>query len=677
MSSILLAVTNVYNLIRGFFTFKLQRSLRFDGGSWLTRTPSSSVANTKVTVSLWFKRSKLAHDVLFTANSTGTTKTYAVLRSDGKMEVSYRDRDGGNRIIELVPTQRFNDLSAWHHMVLVFDANQTQNDRLKLYINGVRVTEFDTVYNTSTAPRLWLLRNVPHYIGALYYNGSVSSQFNGYMADIHVVNGASGTPPDHTAFGEFKENVWVPKQYTGSYGNNGFHLDFSQSATDDSSGNNNDFTAGGSLSGGSNGHDLVPDTPTNNFATLNPDVSTAGTSISNGALIVNHNSGSSTPASSTIGLPTSGKYYFEVILRGSGMIGMCNDSGTTDQFPGKTSNSFGIYPGRIYNNNSYTSITSWPNDNTDRTIGMAIDRSNGKMFFHVNGTWTQYGNPNSGGAGYSIPSTVLSGTIRPFVRSPHNSSTHVNFGQDHTFSGKVSAISSPHTDAKGRGEFRYAPPTGYLAVCAENLSSSQNVPIWPLTARPAFSVGQISTAPGSSTATTNVNLSSASGFDTYLAFVSSDGRTGWTDQGNYTQRYYADTFNGYSLAYFGTATTNVNWLGVIPKYSGLLVVPIKGRDYHSFSNSSINNKTPPAIAVNTGDVVVIALYLQDEYNPNVTPPSGYSLIGSVEGGVQSGKCASVFTAYKVITSSGTETPGAWTTNASGADVHFSQTIRLT
>ena len=193
----------------------------------------------------------------------------------------------------------------------------------------------------------------------------------------------------------------------------------------------------------------------------------------------------------------------------------------------------------------------------------------------------------------------------------------------------------------------------------------------------AFSVGQISTAPGSSTATTNVNLSSASGFDTYLAFVSSDGRTGWTDQGNYTQRYYADSFNGSSLAYFGTATTNVNWVGVIPKYSGLLVVPIKGRYYHSFSNSSTNNKTPPAIAVNTGDVVVIALYLQDEYNPTVTPPSGYSLIGSVEGGVQSDKCSSVFTAYKVITSSGTETPGAWTTNASGTDVHFSQTIRLT
>lgn len=488
MSSILLAVTNVYNLIRGFFTFKLQRSLRFDGGSWLTRTPSSSVANTKVTISLWFKRTKPGNrDSLIMANGTSSNGNFVEIRSDGKFEINFRDRGNNGNNTYLVTTQTFTDFSAWYHLVLVFDASQSQNDRAKLYINGQQVTQFDYATFPSTATRLWFLRSTPHHIGAIYYNNQIwpDGKSQCYMADIHVVNGASGTPPDHTAFGEFKQNVWVPKQYTGSYGNNGFHLDFSQSATDDSSGNNNDFTAGGTMSGGSNGHDLVPDTPTNNFATLNPAVGTAGSNLSNGALVV---SGNYKTAPSTIGVPTSGKYYSEIHLANLGMIGLCNSNGKTDTYPGATTNSFGLHNGSIYHNGSPTTITTWPADSTYRTIGMAIDRSNGKMFFHVNGTWTQYGDPDGGGAGYSIPSTVLNGTTFIFCRDGAESA-FLNFGQDHTFGGEASNMSSPHTDAKGRGEFRYAPPTGYLAVCADNLTAEGTVPTWPLTAFRPYTQG--------------------------------------------------------------------------------------------------------------------------------------------------------------------------------------------
>ena len=80
---------------------------------------------------------------------------------------------------------------------------------------------------------------------------------------------------------------------------------------------------------------------------------------------------------------------------------------------------------------------------------------------------------------------------------------------------------------------------------------------------------------------------------------------------------------------------------------------------------------------NAGDVLVVVLYTQDTLNPTISPPSGYTLLGRADGGTSAGANASVFAAAKLITSSRTEYPGSWTTNASGGNVHLSQTIRLT
>ena len=82
------------------------------------------------------------------------------------------------------------------------------------------------------------------------------------IAEVQLVDGQTLNATD---FGEFYNGVWVPKEYTGTYGNSGFHLDFADNSNlgNDVSGNNNDFTTHNL-----NTNHQLEDTPTNSFPHL-------------------------------------------------------------------------------------------------------------------------------------------------------------------------------------------------------------------------------------------------------------------------------------------------------------------------------------------------------------------------------------------------------------------------
>jgi hypothetical protein len=86
---------------------------------------------------------------------------------------------------------------------------------------------------------------------------------------VRLFNLIDGQALDPTSFGEFDSdtNIWKPIPYTGSFGTNGFYLEFKDSSAlgDDTSVNSNDFTVNNLTS-----IDQTTDTPTNNFATANP-----------------------------------------------------------------------------------------------------------------------------------------------------------------------------------------------------------------------------------------------------------------------------------------------------------------------------------------------------------------------------------------------------------------------
>ena len=289
-----------------FYPYTVDYSARFNqaDSSYMTWTPSGAGDSTQTfSFSFWFKRSDLGdRQFLFSWRTTSSDQVNLFINSDDTMKVYIND----NSVVdELVTTQVFRDTSAFYHVVFEVDTTQaTESDREKLWINGVRITDFST--------EQYVPQNATLNVGNasrrdLFARGWNSDEYwGGYMSQVAYTDGTAYTASD---FGEFKNGVWVPKDISGlTFGTNGFYLDFSNSAAlgTDVSGNGNNFTTSGLTS-----LDQMIDTPTNNFWTFPTMVSRVGqtgTTASEGNLRFvtdnsEHNLG--------LGLPTSGKWYFE------------------------------------------------------------------------------------------------------------------------------------------------------------------------------------------------------------------------------------------------------------------------------------------------------------------------------------------------------------------------------
>jgi len=228
----------------------------------LTKTPGSDGDRQKWTVNCWFKRGTLTDGMLF---SVGTYTRIQLSSNTIYVQVSNNDSTA-----HAIQTNRlFRDVSAWYMITVACDTTQgTAANRLKLYINGVAETSLAVdqrsaiTQNMSTATA----GQFEHRIG-----GRASDIFyDGYISEFNFIDGSQLAP---SSFGETNDNgVWIPKKYSGSYGTNGFHLEYKQTGTSanaagigaDTSGNGNHFTPTNLAA-----TDIGIDTPQNNYCTIN------------------------------------------------------------------------------------------------------------------------------------------------------------------------------------------------------------------------------------------------------------------------------------------------------------------------------------------------------------------------------------------------------------------------
>jgi hypothetical protein len=247
--------------------YEIDNSLRFNSGSsdYLERTPASASNRKTFTLSFWIKRSKLGdEEFIFYAKDTGDNDTRIYFETDNTLKYSSQISNVNNT--RLNTTQVFRDISAWYHIVYAIDTTQaTSSNRAKLYVNGTQVTAFATATYPSQNTDTFVNDDVLHTIGRR--SDGASNYFNGYMSEINLIDGQALDP---TSFGEFDEDtgIWKPINVSGlTFGTNGFYLEFKDSSAlgDDTSGNGNDFTVNNLTS-----IDQTTDTPTNNFATMNP-----------------------------------------------------------------------------------------------------------------------------------------------------------------------------------------------------------------------------------------------------------------------------------------------------------------------------------------------------------------------------------------------------------------------
>jgi hypothetical protein len=237
-----------------FYDYQIEQSCRFDAAStsYFNKTYSSAGNRRTGTLSVWVKRGSFAtQQLIFNANVSNADQDQVMqFNSSGSANVvdSLSVWWDGATYGDLTTTQVFRDSNGWNHIVISWDSTQsTASNRTRIYLNGTEITSFTTwngnAVNYPTQNReFWFNGAYEHAIGRrTAYSGQ--SYFDGYLAEAISVDGTQYAP---TQFGEFKNGVWIPKDPSGtSFGTNGFHLKF-ENASDlgnDSSGNNNDFTA--------------------------------------------------------------------------------------------------------------------------------------------------------------------------------------------------------------------------------------------------------------------------------------------------------------------------------------------------------------------------------------------------------------------------------------------------
>jgi len=460
--------TRALQAASGLGGYTIDQSLRFndDDSAYLSRTPASAGNRKTWTWSGWFK---LGNDgdnrKLFSAGETDeSTNTYFLIRGDARFQFGNQG-SGVNKYWQTV-NQYFRDPSAWYHIVVVVDTTQgTDTDRIKIYLNGsqVALTQLGDGQFSLNQETYWNLNSGTHAIGA---SQGANTPHDGYMAEVHFIDGQALTP-DY--FGETDEDYghWKPIAYTGSYGTNGFYLDFSNSGSigEDQAGSN-DWTANNLAA-----TDVVLDSPTNNFPTWNPLAVGEGgqTYLEGNTRTLVENTAAWHGCVSNIGA-SSGKWYAEFVASGSAndpVLGVVMTQ--TPRHPGtgayggaEADTGIGFSEsGSIYTQGSATNKTNsgWTEGNV---IGIALDLDSGTVDIYENNSLIGGADNIDSGVYYFGYGNYAIGTV------------YANFGQDSSFAGNKTAQNN--TDANGVGDFYYAPPTGFLALCTANLSDPAVVP---------------------------------------------------------------------------------------------------------------------------------------------------------------------------------------------------------
>jgi hypothetical protein len=460
--------------------YNVDNSLRFNSGStdYLNKTYGSAGNRRTMTFSFWIKRSNLSANQFPMSISDQPTGLQADIRfaSTDVLRMYATDTSGIGRL-HLVTNRVFRDVSAWYHIVWEVDTTQaTESDRVKLYINGVQETSFSTEdYPPQNTDLRW--NGTSGSTGGVTFVGSINgnSPLDGYMTEVCFID---GTAYDQTSFGEFDEdtNIWKPIDVSGlTFGTNGFYLDFENSGSlgNDKSGNGNNFTVNNLTS-----IDQVTDSPTNNFATMNPldNYYFNANYFQDGNLHIRTDGSSYTYLPATFGV-SSGKWYWEVEydaeqIGSYSVIGITSTQSTNSTHElGHYSNDWGYYSntGQYINSDSRTGY-----GNTYAVgdiIGVALDLDNNKLYFSKNGTFQNSGDPTSGATGtgaisITAPSSTPLGNYFPaicFFDATGKGTFKANFGNP-----PYSA--NGYSDANGYGNMSYSVPSGYYVLNSKNLS---------------------------------------------------------------------------------------------------------------------------------------------------------------------------------------------------------------
>lgn len=443
--------------------YQISRSvrLRSSASAYFNRTPAAAGNLQKYTWSGWVKRGTLPSSGnigLFTVGATDAASDGLIFNGAGVLFLFF-----ANATYSLTTNAIYRDPSAWYHIVFSVDTTQaTAANRVSLYVNGVQVTSFSASSYPTQNYNCYFNSAAIHAIGRQQQT-SPANYFDGYLTEVNFIDGQALTP---SSFGETNPvtGVWQPKKYAGTYGTNGFYLNFSDPSAataaaigKDYSGNGNNWTPNNiSVTAGVT-YDSMLDVPTmwadggngrGNYAVMNPLQKGANIAISNGNLTSVKTAATSDDILASTIFAASGKFYCEATISAiSANVIFGITSG------GVFANAFGnlFYPAYGYRNDG-AKIQSSSSDSqatttaygasftTGDVIGIAFDASAGSVTFYKNGV--------SQGAAFTGLTLTQYGVYAAATNNSSSNTINWNYGQR---------------------PFTYTPPTGFLALNTQNL----------------------------------------------------------------------------------------------------------------------------------------------------------------------------------------------------------------
>lgn len=383
--------------------------------------------------------------------------------------------DNGSTNGSLATHGMFRDPNAWYHLVFVWDnLNATSADKMKLYINGERITGTGGIaYTAPTTNSRWNMNNNTE-IGARH--SGADRFFTGVMAHVHNCDGYAYQASD---FGETDSTsgAWIAKTSPSvSYGTNGFFLKFASGALGtDSSGQSNNFTTVGTMT-------TTKDTPDNNFCTLNElDNFYAGATLSNGNNTMVSNASNSAWLRGSMSV-TKGKWYWETLVSGGlgSTLGIAATGATATSSTGANNACTYAYMGNDGTiKRSGTGTAYGATYTTGDYVGTYLDLDNNKIYFSKNGTLQNSGTGHTILAPDAIRDTQNQRRYSPMIGDEDGGTQYTyktNFGNG-SF-GSTQLTGTTYSDAGGEGTFKYdmsgtfdGSAKNFRALCTQNLGA--------------------------------------------------------------------------------------------------------------------------------------------------------------------------------------------------------------
>ena len=439
---------------------EIERSLRFDkaNSGHLSKT-FSSAGNRKVwTWSAWIRRAGNygSSNTMFHAYDGSSSNRAQISFDTGNRLIVHQGGGGGSKG-QTRTDRRFRD-SNWYHIVCVANfADSTAADRVKMYVNGELQTK--TIQVAFTDENGLINSNLEHEIGGL---DSTSNNFDGYMAEINFIDGQN-LDPSYFGYTDFQTGKWRPKRYEGTYGQNGFHLEFKDNSAattttigKDTSGNQHNFAPDNIAVSGWENNDSFIDTPTNTFPIISLNtiyrVYNSSSDVYNGGMKYNCHYDNQGSVRAALTIPTSGKWYWEVRLltsNSNATFGICPSNYSMDEnplsssvvFPGAIS--YAAYSQYFRNGTNTGGVGGW---GTSDTVALALDMDEKKITFYKN---------NSAQITLALLSGYENIPYFPMLTGGTNGGTvnlGINFGANESWT--------------------YTPPAGFKSLCTRNLPTT-------------------------------------------------------------------------------------------------------------------------------------------------------------------------------------------------------------